>query len=293
MMVDICCVGHITSDKVVTPSSVAHMPGGTAWYFSHALSKLDVSYLLVTSLGLTEMNYITSLRKIGMAVDVHPSAHTVYFENIYGDNPDERKQNVLEKAEPFKVEDVVLAEAKIYHLGPLLADDISLDVIKVLAQKGIVSLDVQGYLRKVINHKVYPCKWPDKDKALPYITILKADQNELLALTGLDNIEDAILQLADVGVKEIVITNGSKGSVIYHEGFLHKIPAYFPSEVVDTTGCGDTYMAGYLYCRVKGIAVKESGEFAAAIAGLKTRLPGPFNGTAVEVREFIGLSNPV
>jgi sugar/nucleoside kinase (ribokinase family) len=292
-MVDICCIGHITSDKVVTPASVAHMPGGTAWYFSHALSQLDITYLLVTSLGLSEMSYAASLRDIGIAVDVHPSANTVYFENIYGDNPDERTQNVLQKAEPFKVEEVALADAKIYHLGPLLADDIPVDIIRVLAKKGVVSLDVQGYLRKVINHKVYPCNWAAKHEALPYITILKADENELLALTGLDNINDAILQLADVGVKEIVITNGSKGSVIYHEGFFHTIPAYFPPEVVDTTGCGDTYMAGYLYSRVKEFGVKESGEFAAAMAGLKTRLPGPFNGTAAEVMQFIGLSNPV
>ena len=286
-MVDICCIGHITSDKVVTPTSVAHMPGGTAWYFSHALSKLDISYLLVTSLGLPEMSYVTSLRDIGIAVDVHPSAHTVYFENIYGVNPDERKQNVLQKAEPFNFWEVASADAKIYHLGPLLADDIPVDVIKVLAKKGVVSLDVQGYLRNVVNHKVHPVTWGTKQEALPYISILKADENELRALTGLDNIKDAILQLADKGVKEIVITNGSKGSIVYYEGRLYTIPAYFPPKVVDTTGCGDTYMAGYLYSRVEGIGVKESGEFAAAMAGLKTRLPGPFNGTAKEVLQFI------
>lgn len=286
-MVDICCIGHITSDKVVTPTSVAHMPGGTAWYFSHAVSKLDISYLLVTSLGLPEMSYVTSLWDIGVTVDVHPSAHTVYFENIYGDNPDERKQNVLRKAEPFDVEEVASADAKIYHLGPLLADDIPVDVIKALAKKGAVSLDVQGYLRKVADHKVYPDTWVAKQEALPYISILKADENELLALTGLDNIRDAIFQLADMDVKEIVITNGSKGSIVYHEGVFYTIPAYFPRKVVDTTGCGDTYMAGYLYSRVKGIGVKESGEFAAAMAGLKTRLPGPFNGSAAEVMRFI------
>ncbi len=58
--------------------------------------------------------------------------------------------------------------------------------------------------------------------------------------------------LADWGVKEVVITLGSMGSVIYHKGVFYHIPAYKPATVIDTTGCGDTYMAGYLSQRIKG-----------------------------------------
>ena len=44
----------------------------------------------------------------------------------------------------------------------LLADDFSLDVIKYLSSKGVLSVDVQGVLRKVDNEKVLPVDWTEK-----------------------------------------------------------------------------------------------------------------------------------
>jgi len=263
------------------------MPGGTAWYFSYAMANLDADYLLVTSLGKPELKYVDELTVKGLKVKVQEGQHTVYFENIYGDNPDQREQNVLKKADSFKLSELTDVDASIFHLGPLLADDMSVDLIKMLAEKGQVSVDVQGYLRKVLNRKVYPTAWKESNEALPYITILKADEGELLSLTGQKDVKDGIFFLADKGVKEIVITNGSKGSTVYNNGEFFDTPAYFASKTIDTTGCGDTYMAGYLYSRVKGGDIPQSAKFAAAMAGLKTNSPGPYTGTAEDVVAFL------
>jgi sugar/nucleoside kinase (ribokinase family) len=286
-MIDICCIGHITSDKVVTTKAIKYMPGGTAFYFSHALSKLDISYLLVTALAEKEIRYVTDLRAAGITVKVQPSTHTVYFENIYAENQDERSQNVLQKADAFDIDTLLNVDAKVYHLGPLLADDFSVDFIKQLSAKGKLCLDVQGYLRKVVNQKVYATGWPDKKEALQYVDILKADVAELRALTGRDNVHDGAKLLAGWGVKEILITNGSKGSIIYNQGVFHDIPAYQPKKVIDATGCGDTYTAGYLYQRTKGAGIEASGNFAAAMAGLKTETSGPFTGDETDVMKFM------
>jgi len=286
-MYDICCVGHITSDRVINPHAVMDMPGGTALYFSCAVSKLELNYLLVTALAETEMRYVTSLRDKGIRVQVQPSARTVYFENIYSENQDHRTQNVLQKADPFIIEQVQDLNAKIFHLGPLLADDISLRFIKSLAGHGRISLDVQGYLRKVENRKVTTADWPDKQEALQYVDILKADIAELQALTACNDVPPGARILAHWGVKEVVITNGSQGSLIYSDGMFYTIPAYAPTKVVDATGCGDTYMAGYLYKRVKGAGIQQAAEFAAAMSGLKTATPGPFTGTEEDVNLFL------
>jgi sugar/nucleoside kinase (ribokinase family) len=286
-MYDICCVGHITSDKVVNTQSVLYMPGGTAFYFSCALSKLNVKYLLVTALAETEIHYVTDLQEKGIDIKVQPSAHTVYFENIYAENQDERTQNVLQTADPFSIQPIESVDAKVFHLGPLLANDFSAEFVKSLVGKGLISLDVQGYLRKVENKKVYATDWGVKKEILPHVDILKADVAELRALTGHDDVYAGAKILADWGVKEIVITNGSQGSMIYNDGIFYTIPAYSPKIVVDATGCGDTYMAGYLYKRVKGISIKESGEFAAAMSGLKTAMTGPFMGTEEDVQSFL------
>jgi sugar/nucleoside kinase (ribokinase family) len=283
-MYDICCVGHITLDKVVTTKSVVHMAGGTSFYFSNAIRNMDVSYTLVTALAEAQMQYVTDLRKKGIEVKALPSAYTVYFENNYKENQDHRTQRVLQKADPFTVEQLLDIDAKIFHLGPLLADDMPLELIKTLSERGMVSLDVQGYLRKVENKKVHAIDWPVKKEALQYVDILKASESEMAVLTGISDVRKSARILFDWGVKEVVITMGSKGSVIYNGRSYYTIPAYSPTtSVVDATGCGDTYMAGYLYQRIKGADLQDAGEFAAAMATLKIESSGPFKGTARDV----------
>ncbi|HEY0244973.1 MAG TPA: PfkB family carbohydrate kinase [Mucilaginibacter sp.] len=286
-MFDICCIGHITNDKVVTTKATMYMAGGTAWYFSCAVSQLDINYLLATALAPAEMQYVDDLRDKGVDVKVQPSTHTVYFENIYAENQDQRTQNVLAKADPFDINQLKDIDARIFHLGPLLADDISTTLIKELAGKARISLDVQGYLRKVENQKVFAVDWPEKQEALQYVDIVKADVGELRALTGCAGVQEGIWLLSDWGVKEIVITNGSGGSLIYANDAFYTIPAYRPKVIADATGCGDTYMAGYLYSRIKGEGVQQSGEFAAAMASLKMEKPGAFAGTADDVKAVL------
>ena len=269
-MHDLCCIGHITLDKIVTPKNTVHMAGGTAFYFSHAIKHFnDIDYTLITALAESEMKEVDRLRSEGIDVAVMPSKHSVYFENIYGENQDNRTQRVLAKADPFTIDYLKEVEAKIFHLGSLLADDFSLDVVKYMATKGFVSADSQGYLREVRDKNVYATDWIGKEKALKYIHFLKANELEMVALTGYSDVASAAKQLYDWGVKEVLITLGSLGSVIYDGDTFYKIPAYKPREVVDATGCGDTYMTGYLYQRAKGAGIEEAGRFAAAMSTIK------------------------
>lgn len=277
-MYDICCIGHITLDKIVTPHHVTHLPGGTAFYFSHAIGNLPVRYHLVTSLAEKETALLSSLHERGISITACSSRYTVYFENIYTSNQDHREQKVAQQADAFSVKQITGLNARIYHLGPLLSGDIPASVIKTLSEKGIVSLDAQGYLRNVKDGKVYPVDWSDKKTVLPYISILKLNETEMEAITGHTHIASAARALWNWGANEIVITLGSNGSVICKDGSFIAIPAYKPSAVVDATGCGDTYMAGYLYMRTKGAALEDAGKFAAAMATLNIEASGPFTG---------------
>lgn len=85
----------------------------------------------------------------------------------------------------------------------------------------------------------------------------------------------------------MLLTLGDKGSIIYTEGVFHEIPALPPADLVDATGCGDTYMAGYLYKRSRGASYQESGTFAAAMCTLKLQDKGPFSGTEEDVEKLI------
>lgn len=285
---DICCIGHITLDKIVTPRMTVHSPGGTAFYFAHAMSSLHAdNFLLVTSLAESEMKAVDDIRALGIDVTVLPSRKSVYFENRYGENQNHRTQRVLAKADPFTPEGVAGIKARYYHLGSLLADDFSLDIIKALSEKGIVSVDAQGYLREVRGDKVYPVDWSDKLEALRYIDILKVNEHEAAVLTGATDPRRGAEILAGWDVKEVVLTLGSMGSVILAEGHAYEIPAFTPTDIVDATGCGDTYMAGYLYMRNKGAGYEEAGRFAAAMCTIKLQATGPFRSSAEEVRQLI------
>lgn len=281
---ELCCVGHITLDKVVTPKNTVYMPGGTSYYFSHAIKHFnDINYALVTALAESEMQSVEELRAEGVEVAVMPSRHTVYFENIYGENQDNRTQRVLAKADPFSIDYLRQIEAQIFHLGSLLADDFSLEVVRYLSQKGLVSVDSQGYLREVREQNVYAVDWPEKKEVLRYVHFLKANEHEMEVLTGYTDPEQAAKEIYSWGVKEVLLTFGSMGSLIYDGETFHRIPAYLPNEVVNATGAGDTYMTGYLYQRAKGASIEEAGCFAAAMTTLKIEGMGPFSGTKADV----------
>ena len=255
MKYDLCCIGYITLDKVVTPQKTVHMPGGTSFYFAHAIKHLSTEgFQLVTALADSEMPVVDDLRTDGIEVKVLPSIHSICFENIYGEDTNERKQRVTAKADPFMIEGLQDVNARIFHLGSLLADDFSLDVIKYLAGKGLLSLDVQGYLREVQNEEVLAVDW---------------------------------------GVKEVLLTLGDKGSLIYVDERFYEIPAYPVENVADATGCGDTYMAGYLYMRKRGASYQEAGCFAAAMCSVKLQSYGPFGGTEEDVHSLIKKENAV
>lgn len=65
--------------------------------------------------------------------------------------------------------------------------------------------------------------------------------------------------------------------MIYDGSSFYEIPAYKPKEIVDATGCGDTYSAGYLYMRLQGASYEDAGKFAAAMCTLKLQHSGPFS----------------
>lgn len=290
---DIICIGHITKDKIVTPKVEVYMPGGTSFYFSYGINHLDgngITYGLIASLAEEDMKAVEDMRQAGIEVDVVPSRKTVYFENIYEVDSNKRHQRVRAKADPFTIESVKDVKAKYIVLGSLLADDFSIDVIKYLSDKGTLVVDAQGYLREVRDEKVYAIDWANKKEALQYIDILKVNEYEIEVLTGKKDFHEGCQQLAEWGVKEVLLTLGSFGSVIFANNEFYEIPAYEPLNVVDATGCGDTYVMGYVYKRAQGASIQEAGNFAAAVSTLKLEASGPFKGTEQEAQERIPLS---
>ena len=290
-MTEICCIGHITRDRSITqdPPNTVYSAGGSAYYVAWAFQALphDVDFQLVTSVSREMMSEVERLREAGVSVKSFESPDNVFFENKYGKNMDNRTQRVLAKSAPFTIEQLEGIEARVFHLGTLLADDFAPEVVEYLATKGDVSIDVQGYMRYVKGEQVYSTEWNDKLRLLKHTAILKVNEWECQTLTGITDPFVAAEQIHAWGVREVIVTLGGGGSIIYAEGKFYETPAYPPSKLVDATGCGDTYSAGYLYARAKGMSYEESGRFAAAMCTLKLEHTGPFDRTIDDVHDVL------
>ena len=290
-MTEICCIGHITRDRIITqdPPNTVYSAGGSAYYVAWAFQALphDVDFQLVTSVSREMMSEVERLREAGVSVKSFESPDNVFFENKYGKNMDNRTQRVLAKSAPFTIEQLEGIEARVFHLGTLLADDFAPEVVEYLATKGDVSIDVQGYMRYVKGEQVYSTEWNDKLRLLKHTAILKVNEWDCQTLTGITDPFVAAEQIHAWGVREVIVTLGGGGSIIYAEGKFYETPAYPPSKLVDATGCGDTYSAGYLYARAKGMSYEESGRFAAAMCTLKLEHTGPFDRTIDDVHDVL------
>lgn len=286
-MLDVCVIGHVTRDVIAIKGRPPKMlPGGTAYYTGITFSSLGHVTGVVTRVAAEdEEALLAGLKAAGVRIFCRSSVVSTIYENTYPDsNLDIRRQKVGAVADPFSDRDVAGVEAAAYHVGTSTSGDLPTGLLRKLSATGaLLSLDVQGLLRKVEGREVRLEDWPAKRTDFSSVDILKADGEEACILTDEDSPERAAERLADFGPKEVIITLGSKGSMVLCDGQLHRIPAFPPKRVVDATGCGDTYVAGYISRRLKGEEVGRAGRFAAALATLKLERFGPFTGGEAEV----------
>ena len=96
------------------------------------------------------------------------------------------------------------------------------------------------------------------------VDILFANEAEAKSLFQVDEFDDALKQLR--GRCEVVaVTRSEKGSVVATDGEVHAIEAE-KVKVVDTTGAGDAYAAGFLYGYTQGKSLRDCGRLGGLIA---------------------------
>ena len=97
------------------------------------------------------------------------------------------------------------------------------------------------------------------------VDILFANEEEVADLCD-KSVEDSIAELAGA-VAELVVTRGPNGAFVGDVDNQHEVPAMPQGEVVDTTGAGDLFAAGFLFGRTNGYSLLESGKIASLSAG--------------------------
>ena len=105
-----------------------------------------------------------------------------------------------------------------------------------------------------------------RDLVANHVDVLFANEDEAMALYEVGDFDTALASAqSDCGVA--ALTRSAKGSVVAAEGTVHTIEAVPVPHVVDTTGAGDLYAAGFLLGLARGFDLARCGRLAALTAG--------------------------
>lgn len=125
------------------------------------------------------------------------------------------------------------------------------------------------------------------DEIFRYITMFIPNQTELSQFSGIkcEDEETAVRAakvLLDRGIRGVIVTLGSRGSLIVDKDGALRMPPY-KVNAVDTTGAGDTYCGAFSVALAEGKPLEEAARFASAAAALAVTKMGAQ--TAIPLRE--------
>lgn len=150
------------------------------------------------------------------------------------------------------------------HVGGLARSDFPAATLAALARGRRVSFDGQGLARPDRTGPLELDAAYDPE-ILRHVSVLKLAEEEARVLVG----EPDEAALRSLGVPEVVVTLGSRGSLVLAEGRLERVAARPVDGEVDPTGAGDAFAAAYLVSRASGHAPAAAARRATAVvAGL-------------------------
>lgn len=127
-------------------------------------------------------------------------------------------------------------------------------------------------LSKTVIYNPAPVRDID-DELLQYVDYFIVNVPELLSYSKSEDISKGVETLQKLGIKNIIVTLGSKGSLFINKDEEIKIEPY-KVEAVDTVAAGDTYVGYFAACLAKGYTVKEALNYASKASSITVTRQG-------------------
>lgn len=257
---DLTVVGHFSVDTIILPTrkSPFVVLGGATTYTSFAAKNLDACTSVISKVGVSfPQAYLWWLEQEGIdisGVTRYPDEATTSFELTYLENFDDRSLKLRSHGAALSVDDIPAGfRSKAIHLGPI-ANEIPYEVAELLKNCcDILSLDPQGLTRSFdAQGNVFEKAAEVNNDIFSLVNVFKSSQHEIFALTGEKELKPAIRAIHDVGVETVIVTLGSKGSVLSVEGAQYNVGACPSNVLVDPTGAGDVFIGGFLAEYLRG-----------------------------------------
>lgn len=151
--------------------------------------------------------------------------------------------------ESAEIDETLLKNTRVFHVGSLSlthepAREATLYAVQAAKDAGaLISYDP--------NYRA--SLWKDPIEAnkrmcsiLPYADAVKISEEEMALITDTEDMEEACKRLHRHGISYVAITLGERGALISARSGRTRV-AGFPGKVIDTTGAGDAFWAGFLY----------------------------------------------
>lgn len=264
-------IGPVTKDLIVIGDEKSYKIGGATYFQSFVFEEFFNDYLAIVNCD--DKSLINDFPDMDKVRVIEKDA-THFFINYYPfrDNLDVREQlsnfaNI--PILPEDLEEVLPDDIDAFVVNPLNRFDFPAETIEFLKGFGVpIFISIQGFLRchDVKVNDNYTIKLENFDE----LSTILSGVNTIFLDEGEANIIGV-----DYDVDEIVITNGSMGSRIISNDEI-KIEPVKCENVVDTTGCGDTYMASYITQKLLLKSSQIAGNFASIIASKKIENFGPY-----------------
>ena len=236
-------------------------PGGKGANQAVAAARLggDVTFVCKVGRDMFGKEAVAGYQKDGINTD-----HTLYSDKPSGVAlilVDEDGENVISVAPgangDFTLEDIEkirpVIEAADYVVFQL---EIPLEVVDKAAA---IAHAAGAYV--ILNPAPSPaCALPEA--LIANMSLITPNQTELALLTGIKgDVEAGIRKLIAMGVKDVIVTLGGKGSAVWNGNGVDIVPT-LGFKAVDATAAGDTFAGGVVVALSEGKTLKEAAEFA-------------------------------
>lgn len=155
---------------------------------------------------------------------------------------------------PFPKDVKILCFASIFVFPHIGVRELEIIFRQAKSQNIIVCADMTKCKNKETAEELTP--------AFRYVDYLFPNDEEAMLLTGETSVEDAAESLRNAGVKNVIIKCGKKGCYVRNTTEAYWIPAEEGAKCIDTTGAGDSFVAGFLYALSQGERTEACARYA-------------------------------
>lgn len=260
-MPSLAVVGNLSRDHV---DGGRPRVGGPPFHAARALRVLGGPALVAAKCAEADRReLLPPLIALGVPVLWRGGSSTAAFS--FGYDGDRREMTVDALGDPWSPAEVRdLGRARWVHVGAVARSDFPAETLAELARDRRLSLDGQGLVRP---ERTGPLELDaDYDpEVLRYVSVLKLAEEEARVLVG-EPTEKALRSLA---VPEVIVTLGSRGSLVLAERRLEQVAAVALAGEIDPTGAGDAFAVTYLVSRQGGHApVAAAHRATTVVAGM-------------------------